>query len=147
MSLGIYRAVWLDRAGAKQRPCWFSPAGHSLTLQARRNGAAPSPNSTIRSQQFPAAPLRWRLAVRQTMLALLCAAVLAGCSSGSPNFAKLDAAGKLDLSANSETLQRDLADCKVVEDHVRVEAGTVFNTSSARMALDNCMRSKGYVKS
>jgi hypothetical protein len=58
-----------------------------------------------------------------------------------------DASGKKDLSASPETLQIDLADCKVLEAYVRAEAGTFFNTSSARMAFDNCMRSKGYIKS
>ena len=78
---------------------------------------------------------------------LLCVAILAGCSSGNSNYVKLDASGKQDVSANPETLQRDMADCKVVEAHVREEAGTVFNTSTARMAFANCMRSKGYVGS
>ena len=78
---------------------------------------------------------------------VFCVAFLVGCSSGSSNFVKLDATGKKDLSANAETLQRDIADCKVLEAHVREEGGTVFNTSSARMAFNNCMRSKGYVAS
>ena len=77
---------------------------------------------------------------------LLFAVVLAGCSS-TPNFVKLDANGKTDLSANPETFQRDLAECKVVEDHVRMEGSLVFNSATSRGALDNCMRSKGYVAS
>lgn len=60
---------------------------------------------------------------------------------------ELDASGKQDVSANREALERDVADCKVLEAHVRTESGTFFNTSTARMAFDNCMRSKGYVKS
>jgi hypothetical protein len=51
------------------------------------------------------------------------------------------------LPTSPETLRIDLADCKVLETHVRAEAGTFFKTSSARMAFDNCMRSKGYIKS
>ena len=77
---------------------------------------------------------------------IFCAAILIGCASASPSFVKLDASGKKDLSASPETLQIDLADCKVLEANVRAEAGTFFNTSSARMAFDNCMRSKGYIK-
>jgi hypothetical protein len=86
------------------------------------------------------------MAMRQEA-APFCAAILIGCASASPSFVKLDASGKKDLSASPETLQIDLADCKVLEAHVRTEAGTFFNTSSARMAFDNCMRSKGYIKS
>jgi len=78
---------------------------------------------------------------------VFCVAFLVGCSSGSSNFVKLDATGKKDLSANAETLQRDRDNCKVLEAHVREEGGTIFNTSSARMAFNNCMRSKGYVAS
>ncbi len=77
----------------------------------------------------------------------VCVVLLAGCSSGSSDYVKLDASGKQDTSANPETTQRDIADCKVVEAHVREEGGTVFNTSTARMAFNNCMRSKGYVGS
>jgi hypothetical protein len=73
--------------------------------------------------------------------------MLVGCASASPSFVKLDASGKRDAPANPETLERDVADCKVLEAHVRAEAGTFFETSSARMAFDNCMRSKGYIKS
>ena len=85
--------------------------------------------------------------MRQEAAPILCAAILLGYASASPSFVKLDASGKKDLSASPETLQIDLADCKVLEAHVRAEAGTFFNTSSARMAFDNCMRSKGYIKS
>jgi hypothetical protein len=80
-------------------------------------------------------------------ISILCVVPLIGCSSTSPNFVKLDASGKRDLSANNEILQRDIADCKVLEAHVREEGSLVFNTSTARAAFDNCMRYKGYVKS
>jgi hypothetical protein len=82
--------------------------------------------------------------MRQAVVPVFCAAMLVGCASASPSFVKFNASGKKDVSANRETLERDVADCKVLEAHVRTEAGTFFNTSSARMALDNCMRSKGY---
>ena len=85
--------------------------------------------------------------MRQAAVPVFCAAMLVGCASASPSFVKLDASGKKDVSANRETLERDVPDCKILEAHVRTEAGTFFNTSSARMAFDNCMRSKGYVKS
>jgi hypothetical protein len=75
--------------------------------------------------------------MHQAAVPVVFAAMLVGCVSGSPSFVKL----------NRETLERDLADCKVLEARVRMEGGTFFNTSSARMALDNCMRSKGYIKS
>jgi hypothetical protein len=78
---------------------------------------------------------------------ILCAALLIGCSSATPNFVKLDMSGKKDLSANNETLKRDIADCKVLEAHVREEGSLIFNTSTVRAAFDNCMRYKGYVKS
>lgn len=81
----------------------------------------------------------------QTLAIAAVCALLADCST--PQFVKLDSSGKVDPSANPETFQRDLADCEVVQTHVRVEQGTVFNHSAARAALDNCMRSKGYVKS
>jgi hypothetical protein len=71
--------------------------------------------------------------MRQAVVRAFFAAILVGCASASPSFVKLDASGTKDVSANRETLERDVADCK--------------NTSSARMAFDNCMRSKGYVKS
>ena len=77
-------------------------------------------------------------------LGILCA-LLAGCSS--PNFVKLDNSGKIDASANRESQERDLADCKVVEANVRSQSGAGFNMANERAALDNCMRSKGYVKS
>jgi starvation-inducible outer membrane lipoprotein len=77
---------------------------------------------------------------------LLCAVMLAGCSS-TPNFVKLDSNGRPDLSANPETFQRDLAECKLVEDHVKMEGSLLFNSATPRAALDNCMRSKGYAKS
>ena len=80
-------------------------------------------------------------------ISILCVVPLIGCSTPSPNFVKLDASGKRDLSANNETLQRDRADCKVLEAHVREEGSLVFNTSTVRAAFDNCMRYKGYVKS
>ena len=82
--------------------------------------------------------------MRKEAIAVVCA-LLAGCSS--PQFVKLDASGKIDPSANPEALQRDLADCEVVEAHVRSAGGNIFNTATARAALDNCMRSKGYLKS
>ena len=84
--------------------------------------------------------------MRQAVVCAFLAAILVGCASASPSFVKLDASGKKDVSANRETLERDAADCKVLEAHVRTEAGAFFNTSSAKMAFDNCMRSKGYVK-
>ena len=82
--------------------------------------------------------------MRTEAVAILCA-LLAGCSS--PNFVKLDNSGKIDASANRESQERDLADCKVVEANVRSQSGAAFNTANERAALDNCMRSKGYVKS
>jgi len=81
------------------------------------------------------------------VIPILCVTLLVGCSSSTPNFVKLDASGKKDLSANPEATQRDIADCKAFEDYVREDGGTVFNTSSARSAFTNCMRSKGYLKS
>jgi hypothetical protein len=77
-------------------------------------------------------------------IAILCA-LLAGCSS--PQFVKLDASGKVDPSANPEARQRDLADCEVTAAQVRSDAGPLFGRSTARAALDNCMRSKGYLRS
>jgi hypothetical protein len=85
--------------------------------------------------------------MRQAAVPIFCVAALVGCSSSSPNFVKLDKSGKMDLSANAETLQRDIADCKVLEAHVREEGSLLFNSSTARAAFDNCMRYKGYVKS
>jgi hypothetical protein len=76
-------------------------------------------------------------------IAVLCA-LLCGCTS--PQFVKLDSSGKLDPSANPETLQRDRADCEVTAMHVRTQAGPLFGMASAKVALDNCMRSKGYLK-
>jgi hypothetical protein len=81
--------------------------------------------------------------MRKEATAVLCA-LLAGCSS--PHFVKLDASGKVDLSTNPEALKRDLADCQVVEAHARSEAGPLFGRGTARVALDNCMRTKGYLK-
>ena len=85
--------------------------------------------------------------MRQEAAPILCAAILLGCASASSSFVKLDASRKKDLSASPETLQIGLADCKVLEAHVRAEAGTFFNTSSARMTFDKCMPSKDYIKS
>jgi hypothetical protein len=85
--------------------------------------------------------------MRRVAGSILCAALLIGCSSAPPNFVKLDMSGKKNLSANNETLQRDIADCKVLEAHVREEGSLIFNTSTVRAAFDNCMRYKGYVKS
>jgi hypothetical protein len=85
--------------------------------------------------------------MRRVVTSILSGALLIGCSSATPNFVKLDASGKKDLSANNEALQRDVADCKVLQAHVREEGSLFFNTSTARAAFDNCMRSKGYVKS
>ena len=84
---------------------------------------------------------KWRM--RKRAIAVLCA-VLAGCSSS--QFVKLDAAGKVDASANPEAYQRDLADCQVTATQVRNEAGFIFGYASAKSALDNCMRSKGYLR-
>ncbi|MGO8841745.1 MAG: hypothetical protein ACLQF1_11600 [Methyloceanibacter sp.] len=89
----------------------------------------------------------FKLAMRQAAVPVFCATTLIGCASASPSFVKLDASGKRDVSANPETLERDVADCKVLEAHVRAEAGTFFNTSAVRMAFANCMRSKGYIES
>jgi hypothetical protein len=83
--------------------------------------------------------------MRREALAALCA-LLVGCSSSPPHFVKLDSSGKIDPSVNPETLQRDLAECKVEEANVRSEQGAVFNGSTVRGAFDNCMRSKGYLK-
>jgi hypothetical protein len=82
--------------------------------------------------------------MRKKATAFLCA-LLAGCSS--PHFVKLDAEGRVDVSANPETLKRDLADCQIVEANARREAGLWFARGTARIALANCMRSKGYLKS
>jgi len=74
--------------------------------------------------------------------------LLAGCSTGSPSdFVKLDASGKVDASVSGEAIQRDFADCQVLKDQVRSEQGAVFSGRTAQNAFDNCMRSKGYVKS
>ena len=83
--------------------------------------------------------------MRRVAGSMLCAVLLIGCST--PNFVKLDMSGKKDLSANNETLKRDIADCKVLEAHVREEGSLIFNPSTVRAAFDNCMRYKGYVKS
>jgi hypothetical protein len=87
--------------------------------------------------------------MRQAPVSILCVAALVGCSSSSPNFTKLDKSGKIDLSASAETLQRDIADCKILEAHVRQDGSLFFNTvnPTVRAAFDNCMRYKGYVKS
>jgi hypothetical protein len=87
--------------------------------------------------------------MRQAAASILCFAALVGCSSSSPNFVKLDASGKTDPAAKAETLQRDTADCKILEAHVREEGSLFFNTvnPTVRAAFDNCMRYKGYVKS
>jgi hypothetical protein len=84
--------------------------------------------------------------MRKEANAILCALLtgLTGCSSS--QFVKLDATGKADPSANPEAYQRDLADCQVTATRVRSEAGAIFGYSSAKSALDNCMRSKGYLK-
>jgi hypothetical protein len=59
------------------------------------------------------------------VIPILCVTLLVGCSSSTPNFVKLDASGKKDLSANPEATQRDIADCKAFEDYVREDGGTV----------------------
>jgi hypothetical protein len=82
--------------------------------------------------------------MRKEAIAVLCA-LLAGCSSS--QFVKLDASGKAEPSADPEAYQRDLADCQVTATRVRSQAGVIFGYSSAKSALDNCMRSKGYLKS
>lgn len=81
--------------------------------------------------------------MRKEATAVLCA-LLAGCSS--PHFVKLDASGRVDLFSNPETLKRDLADCQPVEAQARWAAGLLFARGTARIALANCMRGKGYVK-
>jgi hypothetical protein len=75
--------------------------------------------------------------------AFLCV-LLAGCAS--PHFVKLDASGKVDLSANPETLKKDLADCQIEEANARRDAGLWFGRGTARVALANCMRIRGYSK-
>jgi hypothetical protein len=57
--------------------------------------------------------------MRRVVTSILSGALLIGCSSATPNFVKLDASGKADLSANNEALQRDVADRKVLQAHVR----------------------------
>jgi hypothetical protein len=81
--------------------------------------------------------------MRKEAVLVLCA-LLAGCSS--PKFTKLDSAGQVDPALNPETLQRDLADCEVTATQVRSENGPLLARSAAKAALDNCMRSKGYVR-
>ena len=66
--------------------------------------------------------------MRQEAAPIFCAAILIGCASASPSFVKLDASGKKDLSASPETLQIDLADCKVLEANVRAEASDAMWT-------------------
>jgi hypothetical protein len=73
--------------------------------------------------------------MRRVAGSILCAALLIGCSSAPPNFVKLDMSGKKNLSANNETLQRDIADCKVLEAHVREEGSLIFNTSHGKGGL------------
>jgi hypothetical protein len=84
-----------------------------------------------------------KMGMRKRAIAVLCA-LLAGCSSA--QFVKLDAAGKVDAAANPEAYQRDLADCQVTATQVRNEGGFIFGYASAKSALDNCMRSKGYLR-
>ena len=81
--------------------------------------------------------------MRKEAIAVLCA-LLAGCSSS--QFVKLDASGKAEPSADPEAYQRDLADCQPVEAQARWAAGLLFARGTARIALANCMRGKGYVK-
>jgi hypothetical protein len=81
--------------------------------------------------------------MRKKATAFLCA-LLVGCAS--PHFVKLDGSGRVDVFADPTTVKRDLADCQVVEANTRREAGFLFGRGTARIALDNCMRSKGYLK-
>jgi hypothetical protein len=74
-------------------------------------------------------------------------ALLFGCSTSAPHFVKLDSSGKIQLSTDTEALQRALADCKVTAEQVKADEGVLFGRGGARVALENCMRSKGYVKS
>ena len=85
--------------------------------------------------------------MRRLAISLFGVLLLAGCSSSTPNFVKLDASGNKDPSASREALARDVADCKVLEAHVREEGSLFFNSSTVRIAFENCMRSKGYVRS
>ena len=81
--------------------------------------------------------------MRKEAIAFLCA-LLAGCAS--PHFVKLDASGKVDLLANPDALKKDLADCQIEEANARRDAGLWFARGTARIALVNCMRIKGYLK-
>jgi hypothetical protein len=78
--------------------------------------------------------------MRKEATAFLCA-LLAGCAS--PHFVKLDASGKVDLASNPDDLKRDLADCQA---EARRESGFLFASGTAKIALANCMRGKGYLK-
>jgi hypothetical protein len=75
--------------------------------------------------------------------AALCV-LLVGCSS--PHFVKLDATGNVDPSGDPKAYQRDLADCQSTATHIRNETGPLVGYTSAKSALDNCMRGKGYLK-
>jgi len=84
--------------------------------------------------------------MRKEAVAIL-SALLFGCSTSDSHFVKLDSSGKIEPYTDSEALQRALADCKITEEQVRANEGVLFGRAAARTALENCMRSKGYVKS
>jgi hypothetical protein len=84
--------------------------------------------------------------MRKEAVAIL-SALLFGCSTSAPHFVKLDTSGKIEQSTDAEALERALADCKVTAEQVKADEGVLFGRGGARTALENCMRSKGYVKS
>jgi hypothetical protein len=100
----------------------------------------PSPFSPLKPRRSSCRGFSFSGHAATTVLCVL----LIGCSS--PHFVKLDASGNVDPSANPETSRRDLAECQAVEARVASGTGPLFGRGTGKVALANCMRSKGYLK-
>jgi len=83
--------------------------------------------------------------MRKEVIMVTCV-ILAGCST-SGNFIKLDDSGKPTSQTDAEAFQRDLSDCQAFAGLVKAERGFLFGGSYAKTALNNCMRSRGYIRS